>query len=54
MLLLLVADNSFFQGAMFLYFAKVAAAIHSSMDRVFFKRALAARNCVYTIYLKGI
>ena len=46
--------EQFFQEKMFLYFTKVAAAINSSMDRVFFKRAFAARNCVYTMYLTGI
>ena len=48
-LLGLVAGNSFFQGTVFRYFTKVAAAIHSSMVRVFFKRALAAMNFVYTM-----
>ena len=38
---------------MALYFTKVAAAIHSLVDRAFFKRALAAMNCVYTMYLAG-
>ena len=44
----------FFQGTVFLYFTKVAVAIHSSMDTVFFRRALAVINCVYTMYLTGI
>ena len=39
---------------MFLSFTKVAAVIHSSMDRVFLKRALAAMNCVNTMYLIDI
>ena len=39
---------------MFLYFAKVAAAIHYSIDPAFFRRALAAMNCVYEMYLIGI
>ena len=53
-LLRLGAGNSFFQRTMFLYFIKVASTIHSSMDRVFLKRSLAAMNCVYTMYLAGI
>ena len=44
----------FFQGAMFLYFTKVVVVIHSSMDTVFFRRALATMNCVYTTYLTDI
>ena len=43
-----------FLGTVFLYFTKVAATIHSSMDRAFFKRALVAMNCVCTMYLTGI
>ena len=43
-----------FHGTVFLYFTKVAAAIHSSMDRAFFKRALVAMNCACTMYLTGI
>ena len=39
---------------LFLYFKKVVAAIHSSMDTVLFRRALAAMNCVHTIYLTDI
>ena len=53
-LLRLVAGNSFFQGTMFHYFTKIATSIHCSMDAVSFRRALAAMNCVYTMYLKGI
>ena len=34
-LLCLIAENSFFQGTMFLYFTKVVAAIHSLMDTIF-------------------
>ena len=44
----------FFQVTVSFYFTKVAAAIHSSMDRVFLKRALTAMTCVYTMYLTGI
>ena len=33
---------------------KVAAVIHSSVDRLFSKKALAAMNCVYTMHLTGI
>ena len=46
--------SNFFQGTVFLYLMKVAAAIHFSMDTVFFRTALAAINCVYTMYLTGI
>ena len=46
--------NSFFPSTVFLYFTKVATAIHSSVDRAFLKRTLTAMNCVYTMYLKGI
>ena len=53
-LLCLVVGNSFFQSAMFFYFTKVVAVIHISMDTVFFKRTLAAMNCVYTMYLTDI
>ena len=36
---------------MLIYFTKVAAAIHSSIDMVFFRRTLAGMNCVYAMYL---
>ena len=44
----------FFQVTLSFYFTKVAAAIHSSMERVFLKRALTAITCVYTMYLTRI
>ena len=53
-LLRLVAGNSFFQGTRFFYSTKVGAAIHSSMDTVFFRRTLAPMNCVYAMYLTGL
>ena len=53
-LLRLVSGNSFFQAAAFLCFTRVAAAIHSSMDTVFFRTALAVITCVYTTYLTRI
>ena len=53
-LLRLVEGNSFFQGKVFFYFTKVGATIYSSMDTVFFRRTLAAMNCVYAIYLTGL
>ena len=46
--------NSFFQNTVFLYFTTVVAAIDSSIDTVFFRRALAAMNCVYRICLTDI
>ena len=33
---------------------KVVVAIHSSMDTLFFRKALAAMNCVYTIHLTDV
>ena len=33
-------EQFFFQDAVFLYFTKIAAAIHSSMDRVFLQEYL--------------
>ena len=54
-LLRLVTRNSFLYGTVFLYFTKVAVAIHSSMDGYgVFRRALAAMNCVYTMYVTDI
>ena len=53
-LLCLIAGNSFFQSTVFCCFTKVVAAIHSSMDTVFFRRALATMNCKYTMYLTDI
>ena len=45
-LLCLIVGNSFFQSTVFLYFKKVVAAILSSADTVFFRRALARMNIV--------
>ena len=53
-LLCLIAEKSFYQSTVFLYNMKVVAAIHSTMDTVFFKKALAAMNCLYKMYLTGI
>ena len=53
-LLYLIAGNRFFQSTVFLYFTKVVAANHSSMDTVFFRSALATINCKYTMYLTDI
>ena len=36
------------------YLAKAVATIHSSMDTAFFRRARAAMNCQYTMYLTDI
>ena len=44
----------FFQSTVFLYFMKIVATIQSSMDTVFFKRVLAAKNCAYEIYLTDV
>ena len=44
----------FFQSTGFLYFTNVVAAIHFSMDTVFFRRAFAAMNSVYSMYLTDI
>ena len=44
----------YFSDTVFPYFAKIFAVIHSSMDMVLFRRALAAMNCVYTMYLTYI
>ena len=49
-LLYLISRNSFFQSTEFLYFTKVLAANHSSMDTVFFRRAIANINCIYTMH----
>ena len=50
--------RSSFQGTVFHYFTKVAAAIHSSMDRVFFKKSIRIHELriynVFDMYLKGI
>ena len=48
-LLCLIAGNSFFQSTGF--FFSLVAAIHLSVDTVFFRRALAAINCLYIMYL---
>ena len=45
--------KKFFQGSVFLYFTKVAAVVHSSIDTVFFRGALAVIYCVYAMYLTG-
>ena len=39
---------------MFLYFTKIVANIHLSMDTAIFRKALAAMNCVYAMYLADI
>ena len=36
------------------FFVSLVAAIHSSMDTMFFKTALAAMNCLPTMYLTDI
>ena len=46
--------NSFFPNAVFLYFTTVVAAIDSSVDTAYFRRALAAMNCVYRICLTDV
>ena len=53
-LLYLISRNSFFQSTEFLYFTKVPTANHSSMDTVFFRRAIANINFIYTAYLTDI
>ena len=53
-LLHLLSKNSFFQSTEVLYFTKVLESNHSSMDTVFFRRALANKNCIYTMYLTDI
>ena len=44
-------EQVFFQSTVFLYFMKVVAIIHSSMDTVHLEEHL---NCVYTMYLTDI
>ena len=46
-----IYNHPSFQKTMFFYFAKVAAAIYSSNGHyIYFRRALTAIHCVYTIY----
>ena len=52
-LLYSITGTSFFQSS-FPFFTKVVAVIHSSIDTVFFRRALAAMTFVYTLYLTDI
>ena len=49
-------EQFFFQGKMFLYFTKVAAAIHSSMVKVFLKEHLQPLRIhnVFDRYFKDI
>ena len=42
-----------FSETVFLYFTKIVATIHFSVETVFLRRALGAINCVYTMYFKG-
>ena len=51
-LLCLIAGNSFFQNTCF--FVSLVASILSSIDMVFFRRALADMNCLYAMYLTDI
>ena len=42
--------KQFFFRVQFLYFTKVVAANHSSMDTLFLRRALATISCIYKMY----
>ena len=50
-LYLIAGNRYFFQSTVFLYFTKVFEANHSLMNKVFSRRALAAANCKYTMYV---
>ena len=47
-------QEQFFQSTVFNYFTKAVAAFHSSVGIVLFSKALAAINCLYTMYLTDI
>ena len=49
----MIESSCFFSEFSVLLFQESSWGIHSSMDTVFFRRALAVMNCVYTMYVKG-